>query len=170
MSPDELVDAMNALAKSLKLKNTRFTDPSGLRGNTSTAREMAIALRATLEDSVLRGIMQQDSADIESKNRYRIHYGSTNVPLVAGRYDILGGKTGYTRRAGYCFVTAARIENREVLMAFLGADGKLTRFGDFNRVAAWLDRGAPGAEVAGAARRPRHADEPASDRRRVAAH
>ena len=24
-------------------------------------------------------------------------------------------------------------------MAFLGADGKLTRFADFNRVAAWLD-------------------------------
>jgi hypothetical protein len=33
-------------------------------------------------------------------------------------------------------------------MAFLGADGKQTRFADFNRVAAWIDRGAPGAKVA----------------------
>ena len=31
-------------------------------------------------------------------------------------------------------------------MAFLGADGKQTRFADFNRVAAWLERGAPGAK------------------------
>jgi len=65
---------------------------------------------------------------------------------------VIGGKTGYTSAAGYCFITGARFDDREVVMAFLGADGKLTRFGDFNRVAEWLDRGAPGARLAG--RRP----------------
>jgi hypothetical protein len=34
-----------------------------------------------------------------------------------------------------------------VVLAFLGAEGKLTRFGDFNRVAGWIDSGAPGAKV-----------------------
>jgi D-alanyl-D-alanine endopeptidase (penicillin-binding protein 7) len=140
MSPDDLVAAMNAVAKRLHLKHTKFTDPTGLRGNVSTAREMAIALRAVLGDDVLRAIMRQDSAEVVSKDHYaRIHYGSTNAPLVAGRWDILGGKTGYTHAAGYCFITGARFEDREVVMAFLGASGKLTRFDDFNRVAAWLD-------------------------------
>ena len=55
-------------------------------------------------------------------------------------WDIIGGKTGYTDAAGYCYVTAARIDGREIVMAFLHADGKLARFADFDRVAAWLDR------------------------------
>jgi D-alanyl-D-alanine endopeptidase (penicillin-binding protein 7) len=141
LSPDDLVGAMNDLARRLHLKHTRFTDPTGLRGNVSTAREMAIALRAVLADDVLRSIMRQDSADVVSKDHYaRIHYGTTNAPLVAGKWDVIGGKTGYTHAAGYCFVTGARFDDREVVMAFLGASGKLTRFADFNRVAAWLDR------------------------------
>ena len=154
MSPDDLVAAMNAVAKRLHLKHTKFTDPTGLRGNVSTAREMATALRAVLGDDVLRAIMRQDSAEVVSKDHYaRIHYGSTNAPLVAGRWDILGGKTGYTHAAGYCYITGARFEDREVVMAFLGASGKLTRFDDFNRVAAWLDhRHAPPTATAAATR------------------
>ena len=169
MSPDDLVDALNAVAKRLHLRHTKFTDPTGLRGNVSTAREMAIALRATLEDSVLRSIMRQDSADVVSKDHYaRIHYGSTNQPLVVGRWDVIGGKTGYTHSAGYCFVTAARFDNREVVMAFLGARGKLTRFDDFNRVAAWLDRRGTGiADTDASARRRRPATD-ADHRRRPA--
>jgi len=147
MTPDELVAAMNAIAKTLHLKQTKFTDPTGLRGNVSTAREMATALRAALGDAVLRSIMAQDTADVVSKDHYaRIHYESTNQPLVAKKWDVTGGKTGYTRPAGYCFITGAKFDDREVVMAFLGADGKLTRFDDFNRVAAWIDRGAPGAK------------------------
>jgi D-alanyl-D-alanine endopeptidase (penicillin-binding protein 7) len=141
MAPDDLVDAMNAVAKRLHLKRTKLTDPTGLRGNTSTAREMAIALRAALADDVLGAIMHQDSADVVSKDHYaKIHYVSTNQPLVAGRWEVTGGKTGYTKPAGYCFVTGARLAHHTVVMAFLGADGKLSRFDDFNRVAAWMDR------------------------------
>lgn len=148
MNVDELIKAMNKVAKDLHLKRTKFTDASGLRGNVSTAREMAIALRAALEDDVLRKIMQEDFAEVVSKNRYaKIGYGNTNHPLLAKRYTVTGGKTGYTTAAGYCFITGARFENRDVVMAFLGAKGKDTRFGDFNRVASWIERGAPGAKI-----------------------
>lgn len=156
LDPDQLVAEMNKVAKRLSLTRTKFTDPSGLRGNVSTAREMALALRAALEDEVLRDVMHEEEADVVSKDRYaKVHYGTTNQPLVAKRYDVIGGKTGYTKPAGYCFVTAARFEQREVVMAFLGAGEKLTRFGDFNRVAAWIDRGAPGAKVS--TKRPKRA-------------
>jgi serine-type D-Ala-D-Ala endopeptidase (penicillin-binding protein 7) len=156
LSPDELISAMNKVAKELHLKRTKFTDTSGLRGNVSTAREMAIALRAALEDDVLRGIMHEDFAEVVSKDRYaKIGYGTTNQPLVARRYDVIGGKTGYTKPAGYCFITAARFENHEVVMAFLGANEKLTRFGDFNRVASWIERGAPGSKIS--TKRPKRA-------------
>lgn len=148
MNPEELVAAMNAVAKRLHLQRTRFTDPTGLRGNVSTAREMALALRAALEDDVLRGVMADPYEEVVAKGRRRgIGYGTTNQPLVAKKYDVVGGKTGFTEAAGYCYITAARFAGKEVVMAFLGAEGKLTRFADFNRVAAWLARGAPGAKL-----------------------
>lgn len=152
----QLIKALNKLARKLHLKRTKFTDTSGLRGNVSTAREMAIALRAALEDDVLRKIMGSEHAEVVSKDRYaKIHYNNTNQPLIAHRYRVIGGKTGYTSKAGYCFITGARFDDREVVTVFLGADGKLTRFADFNRVAAWLERGAPGAKVSTRRHRPR---------------
>jgi len=144
----QLIAAMNAVAKDLGLKKTRFTDTSGLRGNVSTAREMALALRAALEDPVLAEIMGTPFVEIRSKSGYaKLKYGSTNAPLVIGKYDVTGGKTGYTNAAGYCFVTGAKIDGRAYVFAFLGADGKLTRFADFNRAAEWVAAGAPGAAV-----------------------
>ncbi|MBX3155395.1 MAG: D-alanyl-D-alanine carboxypeptidase [Deltaproteobacteria bacterium] len=143
LDPDQLIAAMNKVAKDLKLARTRFTDPSGLRGNVSTARELAIALRVALEDDVLAEIMKTDHVRVVSKNGDRIDYTNTNQPLLAQRYDVRGGKTGYTDAAGYCFVAAARFDSHDVVMAFLGAEEKLTRWGDFNRAAHWLDLGAP---------------------------
>ncbi len=158
MSTEKLVSAMNDIAKDLHLKRTKFTDVTGMRGNVSTAREMAIGLRAALEDEVLREIMADDYEVIVGKGgKPKIPYGNTNQVLVAGKYEVLGGKTGYTASAKYCFITGARFKGREVLMSFLGAEGKATRFADFNRVAAWLDAGAPGSKVTldGTAKRPK---------------
>jgi D-alanyl-D-alanine endopeptidase (penicillin-binding protein 7) len=139
MDPDELVTAMNKIAKRLKLKKTRFTDPTGLRGNVSTAREMALALREALEDEELRAIMADPAETVVAKGgKHQIEYSSTNLALVAKKYDVIGGKTGYTEAAGYCLVTGARFAGKEVVMAFLKAEGKQTRFADFDRVAAWL--------------------------------
>src|SRR4051812_44632349 len=107
MDPDELVAEMSKVAKKLALKRTKFTDPSGLHGNVSTAREMAIALRAALEADVLKSVMHEQNAEVISKARYPgINYGTTSQPLVSKKFDVIGGKTGYTKPAGYCFITA----------------------------------------------------------------
>jgi D-alanyl-D-alanine endopeptidase (penicillin-binding protein 7) len=170
MTPKQLIAAMNGVAKDLGLKHTRFTDTSGLRGNVSTAREMALALRAALADDVLRGVMGTDSVIVKSRSGYeKLRYGNTDRAL-GSKWTVIGGKTGYTEAAGYCFVVGARIAGRDVVMAFLAADGKAARFADFEKVADWVDRGAPGAKVKLAAKparaRPRlsvsargHADE-----------
>jgi D-alanyl-D-alanine endopeptidase (penicillin-binding protein 7) len=154
LDPPGLVAAMNKLAKELGLAHTRFVDASGLRGNQSTAREIAQALRVALEDKVLREIMGTSEATIVSKDRSeRIDYHTTNLPLAASKYRVTGGKTGFTEKAGYCYITGAELAGRKVVLAFLGAPGKHTRFGDFNRVASWLERGAPGASIAKRAKR-----------------
>jgi len=89
----DLNDVHCHMAKELGLKHTKFVDASGLRGNQSTAREIALALRVALEDKVLREIMGTSEATIVSKDRSaRIDYHTTNVPL-AHRFQILSGST-----------------------------------------------------------------------------
>ncbi len=148
LSPDELIAEMNAVAKRLGLKKTKFTDTSGLRGNVSTAREMALALRATLEDDVLREIMHDTQEEVESKTgKRKVEYTNTNTPLLGKRFDVIGGKTGFTDPAGYCLVSAAKINGRPVVLAFYGAPEKQDRFDDFYSVAGWIEDGAQGAPV-----------------------
>ncbi|MCX5748383.1 MAG: serine hydrolase [Proteobacteria bacterium] len=168
LDADELVAAMNGIAKDLHLKRTKFTDPSGLHGNVSTAREMAIALRAALADDVLRAIMSDDFEEIRSKDGARISYGNTNQALVAKRYDVTGGKTGFTKPAGYCLITGAKFDKHQVVMAFLGGDEKSTRFTDFNRAASWMERGAPGGKARLAPRSTRK--RPSGDDVKIEAH
>jgi hypothetical protein len=63
-------------------------------------------------------------------------------------------------------VVAAKLGDREVAMAFLGAEGKLTRFGDFNRAAEWMARQnfrpAPSEATASATPTPAAAPAPAT--------
>jgi serine-type D-Ala-D-Ala endopeptidase (penicillin-binding protein 7) len=141
MTVAQLVAAMNAQARALGLKKTRFDNPSGLRGNVSTAREIVVALRAALADPVLAEILATPQALVRSVGPapVQVEYFATTVPLrLEKRFPVLGGKTGYTDAARYCLAIAARIDGRRVGMVFLGAEGKLTRFADFNRGAAWL--------------------------------
>jgi serine-type D-Ala-D-Ala endopeptidase (penicillin-binding protein 7) len=145
LTPDKLVAAMNAEARKLGLKKTSFTDPTGLNGNVSTTREVAVALRAALEDPVLAAIMGSHEAIVRSVSHpgYSVWYANTNHVLRANRYPVIGGKTGYTDEARYCLAVASKLDNRRVGMVFLGAEGELTRFADFNRVAEWIVSGAP---------------------------
>ncbi|MBI4508981.1 MAG: D-alanyl-D-alanine carboxypeptidase [Deltaproteobacteria bacterium] len=145
MTPAELVAAMNRQAKRLGLKRTRFTDPSGLNGNVSTPRELLVALRAVLEDEVLAEILATPSVFVSSTShpRYGVQYFNTNVSLRVGRFPVIGGKTGYTDEARYCLATSAKLNGRRVGMVFLGAEGEMTRFADFSRVAQWVVDGGP---------------------------
>jgi D-alanyl-D-alanine endopeptidase (penicillin-binding protein 7) len=143
-TPEKLVKAMNETAKTLGLKRTRFEDPSGLHGNASTAREVVAALRGALGDPVLSAILQTPMAQVRSLGAAPvvIDYYSTDLALrTEKRFPVLGGKTGYTDEARYCLAIAAKIGGRRVGMVFLGAEGKLTRFADFNRGVTWLQSG-----------------------------
>tara|TARA_R110002096_G_scaffold16898_15_gene58282 strand:- start:73299 stop:74180 length:882 start_codon:yes stop_codon:yes gene_type:complete len=145
LSPKQLIKELNLLAKELGLKKTKFTDPSGLNGNTSTAREMARALATAMKDPFLAEVMGTKDTTIRSvaNTPHAIPYRNTNRSLHTGRHDVLGGKTGFTNPAGYCLLIAATFGDRPVHMAFLGAGEKLTRFGDFGRVASFLDSKLP---------------------------
>jgi D-alanyl-D-alanine endopeptidase (penicillin-binding protein 7) len=139
-SPKELVAEMNRLARQMGLKHTVFSDPSGLHGNVSTPRELSKALIETMKDPILADIMATRDFVVQTggEKPQNIAYRNTNRMLHGGRHTILAGKTGFTDPAGYCLIVAARIGQRKLVMALLGSTGKLTRYGDFSRIANWL--------------------------------
>ena len=49
-------------------------------------------------------------------------------------WDIEVQKTGFTNEAGRCLVMQVKAEGRTLIMVFLDAYGKLTRFADARRV------------------------------------
>lgn len=140
LSPSQLLDEMNALAQDLGLEHTKFIDVTGINGNQSTAREMAIALGVALQDRVLAKIMRTRYARIKSQSEaVTIDYKSTVVPLWTKGLKIRGGKTGTTDGAGHCMIIGAKIGDRDVLMAFLGGESDSSRFTDFAHAVHWLE-------------------------------
>jgi D-alanyl-D-alanine endopeptidase (penicillin-binding protein 7) len=145
LDPPALVAAMNAKAQELGLKNTKFEDPVGLNSNnTSTARDLVGLLRAAMNNPTITEITQKAHyvAHPVGKPGWTIEYTNTDVIARNRRWEVITGKTGYTDLALYCLAIAVKMMpeagGRPVAMVFLGAVGKMTRFGDFGRVAQWL--------------------------------
>jgi D-alanyl-D-alanine endopeptidase (penicillin-binding protein 7) len=131
---------MNALAAKLGLEHTKFDDITGITGNQSTARELAIAMQQALRDPVLARIMRTRYARITSRSEaITIDYKSTVVPLWNRQFKIRGGKTGTTDAAGHCMAIGAIVDGRAVTIALLGGESANSRFLDFARIARWLD-------------------------------
>lgn len=139
LSPRELLAEMNELAESLGLSHTSFVDTTGIRDNSSTAAEMAIAMRAVLTDPVLARIMRTRYARIVSRSeKLTIDYKSTVLPLWGKGHKIRGGKTGTTEAAGHCMLIGVRVGQRDVVMAFMGGQTANSRFLDYARAVRWL--------------------------------
>jgi D-alanyl-D-alanine carboxypeptidase len=146
LSSEELIAQLGRVAGDLGLSRTRFHDATGILGNESTARELALALRATLRDPLLARIMTTRRARVVSRSEaITASYTSTVRPLWDDHYRIIGGKTGHTDGAGYCLLIEAQIARHAVVMAFLGGKAPGARFADFARVVAWLEGGAASA-------------------------
>ena len=140
----EFVLHMNIKASELGMKNTSFTEPTGLsRYNVSTARDYTRVMMEATRFPEITEIMQtkQDMIVGYQKGRaHNIEVHNTNMLLGRRGVDVIGAKTGYTDIAKYCFTIMSRlVDNSAVTMVFLGGEGKHTRFGDFNRVTKWLN-------------------------------
>ena len=174
LTPTQHAAQMTARAHALGLTKTEFLEPTGIDyRNVSTPREVIAFLQAALKNPIIaqacRTTQYVAHAEIAGRpgkgpnaakrpvRTAAIEYTSTDLLLRASKHVIHGGKTGYNDRAGYCFVVAARLQEpaarpREVAMAFLGAEGKLTRFADFGRAAQWLAERRPALDPKSGAR------------------
>ena len=67
---------------------------------------------------------------------------NTNRLLRNKRWDIQVSKTGYINEAGRCLVMHTEFNGTPTVLILLNSYGKLTPFGDANRVRKWIETGA----------------------------
>jgi D-alanyl-D-alanine carboxypeptidase (penicillin-binding protein 5/6) len=121
-SVKKFVKLMNRKAAELGIRDTRFVNPNGLpgRGQYITAYDLAIMMRQAIKHPVLREIIGTRVARVSIRKGKTILIRNTNKLLWTDD-DLLGGKTGYTRRARHNFVSAAERDSGTVIVALLGA-------------------------------------------------
>ena len=139
LTPVEFVARMNLKAESLGLSATRFADPTGLEPqNISTALDCAKLLMSALQDSLISKITSTKQYTIRSLIRRRKIVLQNTCRLLNYRPEILGAKTGFIVRSGYCLVTCAENSTgKKLAFVVLGAPSNYSRFRDMQRLMDW---------------------------------
>lgn len=136
----EFVADMNRKALSLGMVASHFSDPAGLQsGNQATAVDLAKMLTAAGDYPLITHATTTLRQQVRPyTSRGPLNYGNTNRLLKNKNWDIALSKTGYLDEAGRCLLMQANIEGEAISIVLLNSFGKLTPFGDSNRLRQWM--------------------------------
>ncbi len=133
------VSVMNAKARQLGMKDTRYVEPTGLSSrNQSSAQDLALLVNAAYADPMVRQLSVSPEHQVEVGNRV-LQFNTTNRLVRSPEWDIGLQKTGYISEAGQCLVMQAKVAGRKLIMVFLDSAGKLGRINDAERVRRWVE-------------------------------
>jgi len=111
------VNKMNNKAKEIGMKNTIFSNPSGLdntdNGNYSTAYDMALLTRYAMNYKEYREIVKTKKYTLKTNKKTYIWHNKNK--LLNEKY-ITGGKTGYTEKAKRTLVTTGSSNNMNFIV------------------------------------------------------
>jgi D-alanyl-D-alanine carboxypeptidase (penicillin-binding protein 5/6) len=124
-SEKHFVDLMNQRAISIGAKNTKFINSTGLPGphQYTTALDLSKIMSCVLSYPKLKEIIATPAVEL-STDRGEILSLKNTDKLLWSHEDLIGGKTGYTFRAGHCFVCAAEREKEVIIVALLGSPSR----------------------------------------------
>jgi D-alanyl-D-alanine carboxypeptidase len=136
------VAKMNQQAKDFGLQNTKFEDISGLStGNVSTAKEVLKLAKNCLAKQQIRDTTIEPSYEFSTIAGRDVKVVSTDQLLSIFPVDginILGGKTGHTDEAGYCFVGEfVNSAGNKIMSIVMGTDSDADRFAQTKKLVKW---------------------------------
>lgn len=122
-SIEKFAEKMNGRARSLNMENTSFVTPSGLHDENhySTCYDMGVLTREALKNDRF--------VEISSKKKAQVFFGAPpykrylfNHNRLVSEYDgCIGVKTGFTKNAGRCLVSAAKRDGVTLICVTLDA-------------------------------------------------
>lgn len=132
----EFVDEMNRQAESLGFENSHFANPDGYHVGThyTSVVDMARIAKLALENKTIRRYMGLFEDDVTYVSGQSNHWENTNLFLDPEdgfyRPAAIGMKTGRTKQAGYCLMSAFRNGKSTLVIGMFGYDDEYQRFRD----------------------------------------
>ena len=124
------IRAMNDRSAQLGLFDTKFSDPSGLMPNTSTAKELVKLVAASGNYNFIRRISSQpaiyQTSQVKKKTK-TVTLANTNSSILFEFNNILVSKTGFTYKAGRCLAMLVDKNGQEHVIIILGERTKQSR-------------------------------------------
>lgn len=125
----DFVNLMNEKAKELGLKNTHFQNPDGMDapGHYSSAKDMAILLKYALTNEDFRAIFtKKEFVSTPTAEHPDGVYMQSSVFRKLSDYnedgfEIIGGKSGTTDKAGQCWATLSLKNEKEYIVLVMGS-------------------------------------------------
>lgn len=144
-SVEKFCQMMTDKAKEIGAKNTVFASPNGLDSNLdfsqhhSTAYDMALITRYALKNPAFVKIITTKEVTIPLKGGNDKSYYIPNADRFLTMYEgAFGVKTGFTNKAGQCFVGAAKKGDRILISVVLasgwGTAGKEQKWKDTKKI------------------------------------
>lgn len=131
------VELMNQKAKDLHLKNTSFTNVSGIEGGNhkTTVHDLAILTKEAINNPLFMEIVNTPQITItDTTNQTQYKLETTNQLL--GKIEGLKGiKTGWTENAGECLITYVERNNKKIITVVLNSSD---RFGETKQLIDWV--------------------------------
>lgn len=130
-SEQNFVKMMNQKAAEIGMRNTHFENTTGLQNENhyTTVKDLALLLNYALKNDTFRGIFTSSRHSTQSTNKHpegitfysTMSEGLKSENIIGGK--ILGGKTGYTEKAGLCLASLAKVGKQEYILISAGAKG-----------------------------------------------
>lgn len=134
---EKFAELMNEKARQMGLKNTCFANPHGLtdENHYTTAYELGFIASKALENPVFKEMTSTKNKMIQSLDGEVTRYFSNHNKMLNMYSGAIGVKTGFTKAAGRCLVSAAE-RNGNMFVAVTLNDGN-----DWRDHSAMLDYG-----------------------------
>ncbi len=130
-SVESFAALMNEKAKELECVRTHFVTPNGLDGedaegiHATCAEDLARVLKYCIKDSSKKDqfleITRTPSYTFSNTEGSRSYSCSNHNALLTSFEGAISGKTGFTSKAGYCYVGAVQGEHLTMVAALLGS-------------------------------------------------
>lgn len=122
-SIDKFTELMNERAEKLGMKNTNFVTPSGLHDEKhySTAYDMALLAREAIKNPLFTSICSRETSRVSFGNPPFMRTLNNHNRLLKEYDGCFGVKTGFTKKAGRCLVSAAERDGVRLICVTLGA-------------------------------------------------
>lgn len=140
---ENFIKMMNEKAKELGLNNTNFVTANGLDDNTenhtTTAYDLTKLVKAVYENPWMMESMGRKTSEVYFINGAKATL--TNRNKILGEDGNIGGKTGFTDKAGRCFIAIYERDGRHIAGIVLNSEYNLPddtkAFEDMKKLIDW---------------------------------